>query len=258
VLLALPLALALVAPASAGTDVRFLPTYFTGDFGSGISTDIAYLPFILVATSNRQEFRLTVPFIAIHSAEPITFTSGQVVGRGSGKSFSAGPTTESGLGDVILQEECFFVEGSARRPWISGIAWVKIPTADETRGLGTGKTDYGPGAAITQPIGPRVYLMGDARYIVRGTPAGSTVDYRNTLWLSAGVQWRLSKATSVNLFYDDRQSVVPGREDLRDVSFGLDRRLAGGAVFRGAFFAGLSSTAEDYGLSAGVSFGSAR
>jgi hypothetical protein len=44
---------------------------------------------------------------------------------------------------------------------------------------------------------------------------------------------------------------------MRDLTIGFDRRLSPGVGFRSAAFAGLSGTAEDFGLSAGLSFRSA-
>ncbi len=255
--LALLLALFAFAPARAETrtDFRILPAYFKGDFGTGIDTEIAYLPFIVTVGTERQEFRLTVPFLSITTSEPVTFAGGEIIARGPSAA-AAGSTQQSGPGDVVLQEEYFFVRGGARRPWISGLAMLKLPTADDTKGLGTGEADYGPGVAIIQPVGAHLSLLGEARYIVRGDPPG--IDYRNTLWLSAGVQARRSKTSSVSLLYDDRQSVLSGRQNLRDLSLGYDRLLSAGAKLRLALYTGLSRTAEDYGFSAGVSFGRPR
>jgi hypothetical protein len=247
-----------ITPARATVDVRFLPAYFSGDYGSGIQTEITYLPFILVASGGRQEFRLTVPFISIRSDQPVTFTGGEIVPGNPGGKGGSGAVTESGLGDVIAQDEYDLLQGGAWKPWVSALAWVKIPTADDRRGLGTGEFDYGPGAALTQPIGGGLSLMADARYIVHGTPAGSSSDYRRTWWVSGGLHFRSSARTSVYAFYDDRQSVLQGVEDLRDLSVGFDRRLESGAVLRAAWYQGLSRTAEDYGLSFGVSFGAPR
>jgi outer membrane putative beta-barrel porin/alpha-amylase len=193
-----------------------------------------------------------VPYLSISTSEPVTFNGGEVIGR-NGKSGASGPTTESGLGDIVVQDEFYFVQGTTHLPWLSALALLKLPTADESAGLGTGRTDYGPGAAITQPLGAKISVTADARYWVRGSPSG--VVYQNTLWTSAGVRVRLSEATALNFVYDDRQSIVPGRRDLRDVSLGYDRRLSKAVIFRGAVFVGLSTTAEDYGFSAGFSFG---
>jgi hypothetical protein len=247
-LAALPLALFVFAPARAETrsDLRFLPAYFTGEFGTGIGTDILYLPLIYTATSPRSELRLTAPFLVIHTDEPVTYVGGEVVPGGPG-----GETTQSGPGDVIVQGEYFFRQGGPGRSWISGSLRVKLPTADEDRGLGTGEVDVGPGVAIIRPLGGSVTLMGQAQYIVRGDPPSA--DFRDTLWLLAALQARPSPGTAVNLLLERRESVIRGRDAIRSLGLGYDRRLSEAVTLRTALFVGLSDTAEDWGVSAGIS-----
>ncbi len=236
------------AGAETRASLRLLPAYYSGDFGTGISTDITYLPLIFGMTTKRHDLRVTVPFVSIRTEEPVTFAGGEVIRRGPG---GAGSTSEAGPGDVVVQEEYFFVQGTVRRPWVSGIFRVKLPTADESRGLGTGEVDYGPGLGIVLPAGRRWTLVGALQYLVRGDPPGA--DFRNTLWITAGAQARISDSGSVNLFYDDRQSILRGRENIRDLTLGYDRRLSPAVTFRSAAYVGLSDTAEDYGFSAGFS-----
>lgn len=251
--MALPLlfVLAVTGPGGieAGTRVtlRILPAYFSGDYGTGIDTAITFVPMIAVVSTERQEFRLTVPYLSIDTGEPVAYINGEVIGP-----VASGSTSESGLGDVIVQEEYFFVRGTARRPWVSAILRVKFPTADESKGLGSGEADYGGGIGIIHPLGHACNLIGALQYIVRGDPPGS--DFRNTWWFSAGVQWRLSERSSWNAFYERRQSVIEGRAGLADVSLGYDRDLSRRVTFRSTVFLGLSETAEDFGVSAGFSF----
>jgi outer membrane putative beta-barrel porin/alpha-amylase len=248
VLTGLSLALFLSSPAGAETrsDLRFLISYFSGDFGTGIQTHIIYVPWILVVTHEKHEFRLTVPYLSVTTSEPVTFVGDQVIGRGPG-----GSMTESGPGDVVLQDEYFFVEGGRARPWVSVLLRAKLPTADESRGLGTGEPDGGAGFGLIQPLGKWWDLLAQTQYVVRGDPPGS--DFRNTLWLSIGIQRRLSGSTSANLFYERRQSVLPGLPDLEDLSLGCDHSFARKLSLRAAAYLGLSETAEDYGISAGIS-----
>jgi hypothetical protein len=245
---AVPLALLFFSPAGAETrsDLRFLVSYFSGDFGTGIATHIIFVPAILVVTHEKHEFRLTVPYLSVTTSEPVTFLGDQVIGRGKG-----GRTTESGPGDVVLQDEYFFVEGGRARPWLSALVRVKLPTADESRGLGTGEPDAGAGLGLIQPLGERWSLLGQTQYVLRGDPPDTNL--RNTLWLSIGLQRRLSGSTSANLFYERRQSVVPGRPDLSDLSLGCDHSFARKLTLRAVAYLGLSDTAEDYGVSAGFS-----
>ena len=237
------------AEAGTRTDFRILPAYFSGDYGTGIDTSITYVPLIVVVSSRRQVFRLTVPYLSIHTNQPVVYLNGEVIPAPAG-----GSTSESGLGDVVAQDEVFVLQGSARRPWISGILRVKFPTADETKGLGSGETDYGGGVGVIQPLGPGWNFIGAWQYVVRGDPPG--IDFRNTSWVTAGVQWRRSERSSWNAFYEDRQSVIEGNDDLADVSLGYDRVLSPGITLRSTAYAGLSSTAERFGFSAGFSFAS--
>jgi hypothetical protein len=232
--------------AGARTDFRFLPAYFSGDYGTGIDTSIVYLPMILVVSSERQEFRVTVPYLSIRTREPVLYLNGEVIAPAPG-----GSTAESGLGDVLVQEEVFVLQGTARRPWVSGILRIKLPTADDTKGLGSGEPDFGAGVAVTQPLGGAWNLIGTWMHTARGDPAG--FDFRDTSWLTAGVHRRLSDRSSWHAFFDRRQSVIEGNPDLADFSLGYDRALARGVTFRSAVFVGLSDTAEDFGVSAGFS-----
>ncbi|MFQ5844954.1 MAG: transporter, partial [Planctomycetota bacterium] len=226
-------ALLVGSPAAARVDVdaRIVPAFFTGEFGSDVRTDITYIPLILRLSSARQEFRLTAPYLSIRTEEPVTFAGGDVIRRGTG-----GTTTESGAGDLVLQEDLFFLQGGGRRPWVSGSFRVKLPTADETQGLGTGELDYGPGVGLIQPLGSRWSILASVQYVVRGDPPGT--DLRNTRWLSAGTQVRLGRGASVNLFYENRQSVLRGRDDIQDVSLGYDQRLSDTVTFRSILFLG--------------------
>jgi hypothetical protein len=212
-----------------------------------VDSDITYVPFIFAVRGGRQDFRLTVPWLSIRTSEPITFVGGDVIRRESG-----GVTEASGPGDVVAEHEVYFVRGGSGRPWVSGGVRVKFPTADEREGLGTGELDYGPTAAIIQPLGAAWHLIGELRYVVRGDPPG--IDYRNTVWLAAGVQKRIAEGTHLSLILDHRQSVLRGRDTIRDLTVGFDRRLTPVVGLRSAAYIGLSETAQDFGLAVGLAF----
>lgn len=248
----LAVCLALLTRGEAAAAARFsgqlLPSYFAGDYGSGSDTDIYYVPLILGVATQRQEFKATFPWLSIRTEEPVTFVGGDIINRPSS---SMGETTESGIGDIVLKEEVYLMMGDAsHRPWISGIARVKLPTADETRGLGTGEADYGAGVGYIQPLGPKWSLLAELQYVVRGDPPG--YDLKNTLWVDAGVQYAPTPGASLYLLVDSRQSVIRGRKDLRDLSLGYSHHLTKVLSFESAVYRGLSSTAEDYGLMLGL------
>ena len=246
--MALPLVLFFGAPCTAATqtDFRVLPAYFSGDFGSDVQTQISYVPLVFTVGSRRNEFRATLPFLSIRSDQTVSFVGGQVIPQGGG------PQTESGLGDAILQDDVYFKEGSSRAPWIYGGLRIKLPTGDETQGLGTGQTDIGPGAGIIQPLGSHWSLMGEFRYMFIGDPPG--IDYQNSLWIDLGTQIRTSGSSWLSFFYDRRDSVLAGLSPIVDLCTGFDVQVSPAVKLRSALFKGLSDTAEDYGISVGFSF----
>lgn len=246
-----------LAHAGARVSAQVLPAWFTGEFGSDIETDILYVPLVFGIDSERQSFRATFPYVWIRTEEPVTFVGGDIIRRGpivvpgpAPMPAGGGETTDSGPGDVVLKEEFFFLKGDGvKRPWLSGIARVKLPTADEEKGLGTGETDYGPGVGLIQPIGSRLGFVAEALYVVRGDP--EDFDLENTWWTSAGLQVRPTGAASIHLIYERRQSVIDGREAIEDLMLGWDQKVTGNVTFRSGLFYGLSDTAEDWGAMLG-------
>ncbi len=242
------LALVLAPPARAElrSEVRVLTSYRSGDFGLAGGTRILSVPAMFAVISDRQEFRLTVPYLSVTSADPVTIVGDQVIARTGGRS-----GTESGPGDLVAEEEHYLLAGGGARPWLSILLAVKLPTADEAKGLGTGRPDAGAGMGLIQPLGTRWHLLGEAQYFVMGDPRD--LDLRNTLWLSLGLQRRVSGGASASLSYERRDSVLRDHPDIAKIGLVYDQGLARRVNLRAALFVGLSDSAEDYGLGVGFS-----
>jgi hypothetical protein len=146
----LVLAFSSLCRAETQVDFRFIPAYFSGDFGSDVNTQIAYFPFTFTVQSRRNEFKATLTYLSTRSDQSVSIVGGEVIPLGGP------PQMESGPGDAILEEEYYFKEGTSRSPWIYAGARLKLPTGDESKGLGTGTTDFGPGVGIMQPLGSRI------------------------------------------------------------------------------------------------------
>jgi len=112
----------------------------SGSYDSDSNVEELYLPVTMNYTSGSFGFRMTVPYLSVRapSGTIITNSQGQVVVVGEGPI-----TTESGLGDITARFTLhdLFVSQSLNLA-IDASAKVKFGTADETIGLGTGKTDY--------------------------------------------------------------------------------------------------------------------
>ncbi|MHB8254727.1 MAG: hypothetical protein ACYDEV_13750 [Acidiferrobacter sp.] len=157
------LAMALVAAGLVGatTAVRadmYLyakPTYSTGSYGTGTTTQIEGIIYggtlssvandFKDETSNKIAFDAWVPFLSVQGRGVIT-SDGRVIGR----SGTTGPTTTTiGWGD--WQTQISDTYSGASFGSIFAYAGLKLVTG--TRALGTGKNDYDFGATYsTRPI----------------------------------------------------------------------------------------------------------
>ncbi len=235
--------------------------HFEGDFGSDETIRYDSLTTRLRWRWDHAEVRVSLPVLRL-DGEAVLVGGAPTPSKGSGKgqappgqSAPSDPvttiehTTESGIGDMLVRADFDLVQGSARRPWLSGLAQVKLPTADESAGLGTGEVDVAAGLSLIQPLfGFNLFLEG--RYNHLGDPPEFDLDdvIQGSLGVSRSVG--ASRSTSVYAFVENRTHPVPDEEDRRDVMLGAATRLGANKRYRisGAAFGGISSTAEDWGL----------
>ena len=100
-------------------------------------------------------FRLTIPYVRVTApsdtvlVEPGTICTDTGGGSGTDCQIAAGSNstararaTQSGLGDVVAQVTYEVPEFSKGGPLIDLTGKIKFGTADEAKGLGTGKNTY--------------------------------------------------------------------------------------------------------------------
>jgi len=216
----------------------------SGEFGAPETTDILYAPLILKSWGERYEFSFVLPYLAVDGPSDIAVIDGVGIPTSPG---TAGPRqSRSGPGDIVLRGEGFLVAGDLRRrPWVSALGRIKIPTADESKGLGTGEVDVSAGVSYTQPWGARVSTFLDLARKRVGDPPG--IDLQDTTAVTAGINVRFARRLSGYLMYDREDSVVRGLVDGESLIGGVSLRPRPGWRVSAAVFKGLSETREDTG-----------
>ncbi len=223
--------------------------FLTGEYGGDETTDLIYLPFILKSWSRRYEFSFVVPFLHVEGPTGVFVGAGrgvQVASETSGKRES-----RSGPGDLLVRGEYFVVAGNLRsRPWLSVLGRVKIPTADENDGLGTGEFDWTVGVSYTQPLGRRLAGFLDISRKKVGDPPAQ--DFQDTTAVAAGASVRFTDRVSSYLFYDREDSILRELEDGESLNLGLSVRPGQDWRFQASIFIGLSDSREDFGAMVGM------
>lgn len=215
--------------------------YSSGDYGTGVDTDILVVPVAARLRAGDVRFSASIPYIRINGA-------GSIVG-GDGGPIVIDPTTpatkRSGIGDLTLGVNYAVPEDRIGVGLDFG-ARVKLPTAKS--GLGTGKTDVSFSSELSRTFGTVTpFIQGG--YRIMGDPDG--VDLDNVFFGSVGASAALGSGGSVLLAsYDYRQATTDFVEDSQEVfgAFSTPLSKALNLTFYGS--AGLSDGAPDYGVGA--------
>lgn len=173
--------------------------YSNGDYGQAEDTSILYVPLTTKMKFGHFTGKVTVPFISITGP-------GVVVGDGEVTDGTAGASaTEEGLGDIVTG---LMYTRSLRKGTSMDVGGdIKLPTADETRGLGTGSADFTAYVGLTQVYGDAFFNARVGRKFNGDTPTTSLHD----IWkYSAGAGYKLTPDLTMGATYNYREAATEG------------------------------------------------
>jgi len=186
--------------AAAGIDLAIGFERQEGEFHSDDTRrlDQVYLQFELGGSGSR--FLMRLPYWRIDRIGNVTATpDGPILvgaggpGRPPWQESEAGEK-EAGLGDLYLRTETLLMQaGKGKRPALILVSDLKWPTADESRGLGTGEYDWGIGIDYIQPMSKAAQFLGSAAYRFMGSPEDA--DFENRLRFLIGFAFVTSRTT---------------------------------------------------------------
>lgn len=222
--------------------------YETGEYGTGSTSETWYVPVTVKRYFPEGDVSVTVPYVQT-SGTGVTTIDGNVVPIGT----PGVPETNSGLGDLVLRGSYYLLSEGDEAPFDLNLTGkIKLPTADESRGLGTGEFDAGAGLEFARSLTGGFTGYFDVYYTAIGDPPGLELEDRVSFDL--GLSTPLAPKWTVSAFYEESTPLVKTNSHLRDIlvsfEFRADRRTR---AFFGAVL-GLNEASPDYGLSAGVSY----
>lgn len=262
ILLAIMAMSALAAPAAQARDpmanasppgdfqVSLGTQFTTGEYGGTRSVDELYVPVTGWYRSGRIGLRLTVPYLRVDGP------SGTLVQGPGGQPIPGdGPdVTESGLGDVVLGMTLYDAWTSHDGSLALDLGGnVKLGTADEDKGLGTGKTDATLQADLVK-LFPGFTAIASLGYAFRGDPDEFTLDDGVIASLGA-VCNGIVNGMRLGAFLDYRQAAYAPNDDRLEALGMVGWRMQDWSIYLSAS-AGLSDSAPDFGV--GLTFVSRR
>lgn len=243
---------ALLPAGVRGEDWKFSSSvnYDTGKYGARDRTDSIYIPFTLKRYYREGDLSATVPLLRQSSKGQVTRVGGKPVraAKGSGTAVNS---SESGLGDIMVRGTFTIARDGPKSFDLAAAGKLKLPTANENKGLGTGEMDQGTGLEFGKELSPGLTLLADGYYTIIGDPDGT--DYNNELSLDIGFNKALDQDLSLTVLYATQSAMLDGNADPREISGTLDYKSADGNHYFGGLLLGLSDGSPDVGLSAGLS-----
>ncbi len=230
--------------------------YSVGDYGTGKDTTLIYVPFTLgVSPLERLTVSLTVPYIR-QTSQTVVVTGGGVAVKQQekGKLHTAAQSsvtqTEDGLGDLLLKGSFIVLPEQTVLPEIAPYLKIKFPTADDSRGLGTGEFDETLGVDVSKRLIDGLFGYLSLSYTFIGSPAGE--DLRNTFGWSVGAAYAIIQPLSVFAFVDGNTAIGRGQADPVELRVGAEYKLFKALKLTGSMTRGLTNGAADWGVSAGL------
>lgn len=200
-------ALADTFSASIGMD------YSSGDYGTGTTSEIWYVPVVGKYETGPMTYKVTVPWLRITNPE---------VGPNGDPLPGGCHAVESGLGDTVASAAYALLDGSDGGLMLDLIGKVKFPTADEKQCLGTGEYDYTGQVDIARAFGP-VTGFATLGWKKFGDPPDS--DFRDPIFTSLGFAIPVAQGTSAGASYDWRQKVVSTGSQIQELTLFLTHKL---------------------------------
>lgn len=237
--------LLLCSSAVLGADKLTLSTgltYLTGDYGQAQSTEILYVPFSLKKRTGPWTLKLTVPYLRITGPGgvlPELGPTGSTTGTGSG------------LGDILASATYRAYYDADSGVLVNVTGKVKLPTADEDQGLGSGKADYYAQVDLYRISGAWTPFA-TLGYKVIGDTAST--DFNNVVYGAVGVSYKVSDATSAGAQFYTRQKTTDSNDPRRELTLFASNKLSKEWKLQGHLIRGFSDASADWGVGASIGY----
>ena len=211
----------------------------SGDYGTGTTTRIT----MLAATGGYETgpwlYKAIVPYIKVSGESSVIPGAGRVRGG------AASTRDESGLGDIVLSATYAAYYDKATTLGIDLTAKLKLATADEGRGLGTGEHDVVLAADGHRSF-ERVTGFGGVAYYILGDAPGAALE--NVWGANLGASYQLDARDSAGAMLEGRDRVAPGTSRQRELIGFFVRKLDRSWKAQAYALIGLADGSPDWGF----------
>ncbi len=193
-----------------------------GKYNSELSSNVYYAPLTFRYDDGPWSFSLSTGYMRI-SAPNNSFLGpdGKPFFDDDGDDANFHEIHE-GLGDLYFSTTYSINSLYDNQIYIDFTGRVKIPTADSSKNLGTGRLDFTAQIDISKIYG-KIMPFAAAGYKILGkTPQHNL---QNSFFFSLGASYYLTYDTSIGISYDYRQTATPGFQDPKEIYTYLNMQI---------------------------------
>lgn len=155
-----------------------------------------------------------------------------------------------GMGDITLTGGFNLLEDGETSLLLRPTIYIKFPTADESKGFGTGKFDFGAGVALSKWLG-NWQPFAEGRYIFQGA-ANDGTGAKNFLTVDAGVAYSWTERLATSAYARTGTALYDGATEPLEARLKLSWRFAEKTYTDVYALKGFGDGSPDYGGGASV------
>jgi len=196
-------------------------SYFTGTIGTDTRQSAIYVPMAIRGIFLWGLVGVSVPYVSVRTTGETTLVNGRLQRIRTSRVSSLAPSgtvANDGQGDIVF-DGTVNVLGGARKPEELHLALkglLKAPTADDHKGLGTGKLDGGGGMNIDKGLGPKARAFFQWTYLVIGSPGDTHLN--NQFAYKGGFDYQVISSLKAELAYHEYTALLSGERNPRSIS----------------------------------------
>ncbi|MBV1881407.1 MAG: hypothetical protein KUG82_07220 [Pseudomonadales bacterium] len=233
------------SPVRAQQQLNVGAYHYSGDYDRDEKTSFSIVPISWSYKKKPWKFKVSSSWVSVDGPGDINGTTteeGTVVIRDE---------VESGVGDLRLAMTYQFQTPLPGRIWVDGRLILKIPLADESKGLGTGEADQKVVFDFIK-LFPHFYGLLTLSYNRRGQP--EDLSLKDIRALSLGFSQSLDGGRSWGIFYDIRTESKMDSHDIQELSVFYSLPVNKDWKISPYGLLGLNNSSAQYGMGVGASF----
>jgi len=225
--------------------------YEEGAYGTADSTSLWRVPLNISFRKKNIGLFASVPLLLATSDGDIITSNKTSMRRSDTTASQKRAQTVTGIGDILLSASYYLTPDYRNETTYRMTATLKLGTADEAKGLGTGENDLFIEGGFLKNIDEYI-LSGTLGYEISGD--SSLFLYNNVFYVTAGLSKRLEMNSQIGTYLYFSQSITDNSDSPLELSVFYTQPVAKNRSIYLFFSKGFSDASPDFSIGGTIQF----